>query len=80
MRAHMACGCLLDSLCRALPPAPARHAHRRTQPSHTLPAPTPAGALDMQRLNEWLSTLLQEKGADIYRSKGILNIAGSDDK
>ncbi|EFN51669.1 hypothetical protein CHLNCDRAFT_49195 [Chlorella variabilis] len=38
------------------------------------------GALDMQRLNEWLSTLLQEKGADIYRSKGILNIAGSDDK
>ncbi|KAI7840476.1 hypothetical protein COHA_005777 [Chlorella ohadii] len=38
------------------------------------------GALDMQRLNEWLSTLLQEKGADIYRSKGILNIAGTDDK
>jgi len=34
----------------------------------------------MRRLNEWLSTLLQEKGADIYRSKGILNIAGSDDK
>lgn len=23
---------------------------------------------------------LQEKGADIYRSKGILNIAGTDDK
>lgn len=38
------------------------------------------GALDMRRLNEWLSTLLQEKGADIYRSKGILNIAGTDDK
>ena len=26
------------------------------------------------------SALLQEKGADIYRSKGILNIAGTDDK
>ena len=95
-----------------------------------LSSPPAAGALDMQRLNEWLSTLLQvrtrgsqvagaskrhwlpgaaslelklptawhgtwglniacratpctvpqEKGADIYRSKGILNIAGTDDK
>ena len=34
----------------------------------------------MPRLNKWLSTLLQEKGADIYRSKGILHVAGSDDK
>jgi G3E family GTPase len=34
----------------------------------------------MRRLNEWLSNLLQEKGADIYRSKGILNVAGTDEK
>ncbi len=34
----------------------------------------------MRKLNEWLSALLQDKGADIYRSKGILHIAGSDDK
>ena len=34
----------------------------------------------MQRLNAWLSELLQEKGADIYRSKGILSVAGTDDK
>ena len=34
----------------------------------------------MRKLNGWLSTLLQEKGADIYRSKGILNIADTDDK
>ncbi|KAI3439001.1 hypothetical protein D9Q98_001413 [Chlorella vulgaris] len=38
------------------------------------------GALDMHKLNEWLSTLLNEKGADIYRSKGILNVAGTDHK
>jgi G3E family GTPase len=31
-------------------------------------------------LNEWLSKLMQEKGADLYRSKGILAIEGSDEK
>lgn len=34
----------------------------------------------MQRLNQWLSALLQERGADLFRSKGILSIAGSDDR
>lgn len=34
----------------------------------------------MQRLNEWLSTLLKERGADLFRSKGILSIHGSDDR
>jgi G3E family GTPase len=38
------------------------------------------GDLDMQKMNQWLSTLLQEKGPDLYRSKGILSIQGSDDK
>lgn len=36
------------------------------------------GALDLGRLNAWLSQLLQQKGVDIFRSKGVLNIAGSD--
>ena len=36
------------------------------------------GALDDKRLNEWLSTLLREQGADIFRMKGILNIHGQD--
>jgi len=31
-------------------------------------------------LNDWLSTLMREKGADLYRSKGILAIVGSDEK
>jgi len=38
------------------------------------------GDLDMMKLNNWLSTLLQEKGPDLYRSKGILSVQGSDDK
>ncbi|GLC44198.1 hypothetical protein PLESTM_001567700 [Pleodorina starrii] len=38
------------------------------------------GELDMQKLNGWLSKLLQERGPDLYRSKGILSIKGSDDK
>ena len=28
----------------------------------------------------WLSELLKEKGGDIYRSKGVLSVAGTDDK
>jgi G3E family GTPase len=34
-------------------------------------------ALDPKRLNEWLSMLLQTRGADIFRMKGILNLQGS---
>ncbi len=37
-----------------------------------------AGALDPLRLNGWLSKLLSLKGADIFRMKGILDIAGED--
>ncbi len=35
-----------------------------------------AGALNPKKLNEWISTLLQNKGQDIFRMKGVLNIAG----
>ncbi|GAB4816668.1 hypothetical protein N2152v2_003714 [Parachlorella kessleri] len=38
------------------------------------------GELDMRRLQQWLGALLQEKGANIYRSKGILAVAGTNDK
>lgn len=38
------------------------------------------GEVDMGKLNSWLSTLLREKGVDIFRSKGILAISGSEDK
>lgn len=38
------------------------------------------GSADMRKLNQWLSTLLQERGPDLFRSKGILSIAGSPHK
>ncbi|MGW0840713.1 CobW family GTP-binding protein [Streptomyces sp. NPDC002787] len=34
------------------------------------------GELDEDRLNRWLGTLLRTKGVDIFRSKGILTLAG----
>jgi G3E family GTPase len=34
--------------------------------------------VDLERLNAWLSVLLRDNGADIFRMKGILNVAGSD--
>ncbi|HKT75040.1 MAG TPA: GTP-binding protein [Steroidobacteraceae bacterium] len=34
--------------------------------------------LDPQKLNEWLSYLLQSRGQDIFRMKGVLNIRGED--
>ncbi len=33
-------------------------------------------ALDESRLDDWLRTLVREKGTDIFRMKGILNVAG----
>lgn len=38
------------------------------------------GEFKPAELNNWLSKLMQEKGADLYRSKGILAIVGSDEK
>lgn len=36
------------------------------------------GKLDLNRLNTWLTVLLRDHGVDIFRSKGILSIEGSD--
>ena len=38
------------------------------------------GSLDFSKFNQWLGNLVQEKGADIYRCKGILAVAGSQDR
>jgi len=38
---------------------------------------THPGELHSDRLNDWLGKLLREKGTDIYRMKGVLNIKGS---
>ncbi len=37
-----------------------------------------SGEIDGIKLNEWLGKLLQTQGADIFRMKGILTIAGED--
>jgi G3E family GTPase len=37
---------------------------------------TLSGDLDAKKLNQWMSKLLQEKGVDIFRMKGILSIKG----
>jgi len=36
--------------------------------------------LDSDKLSAWVSDLLQTKGPDIFRTKGILNLVGEDDR
>ncbi|MGD1937082.1 MAG: CobW family GTP-binding protein [Cyanophyceae cyanobacterium] len=51
--------------------------HDKTVGSITL---MESGALDAAKLNAWFENLMAEKGPDIFRMKGILNIAGQDDR
>lgn len=53
------------------------HEHDETVSSVAL---VTEGALNMQQLNEWLAFLLRTQGVDIFRMKGILNIAGEDSR
>ncbi|MET7575231.1 GTP-binding protein [Streptomyces sp. NPDC005492] len=50
------------------------HQHDLTVTSVGIDLP---GELDEDRLNAWLGNLLRTKGVDIFRSKGILAIAGA---
>ena len=52
----------------------AQHSHEDAVSSVGIITP---GELDGKRLNEWISTLLRTKGADIYRMKGVLSVKGS---
>ncbi len=36
------------------------------------------GSVNLEKLNTWMSTLLQTHGPDIFRMKGILNVAGEE--
>jgi len=36
------------------------------------------GSLDLSKLNTWLTILLRDDGVNIFRSKGVLNISGTD--
>ncbi len=53
------------------------HEHDQTVGSVAL---TESGCIDGDRLNGWLGNLLQTQGPDIFRMKGILNIAGEDER
>jgi G3E family GTPase len=53
------------------------HEHDETVGSIAL---VEAGELDGEKLNAWLSELLQTRGPDIFRTKGILNISGEDQR
>ncbi|MEL6247957.1 MAG: GTP-binding protein [Cyanobacteria bacterium J06627_15] len=54
-------------------------AHEHDESVYSL-AFTESGALDSKKLNSWMSNLLQNQGPDIFRMKGILNIAGEDNR
>ncbi|MEL7054332.1 MAG: GTP-binding protein, partial [Cyanobacteria bacterium J06588_5] len=53
------------------------HEHDETVGSIAL---VESGEVNGQKLNEWLSNLLQTQGPDIFRMKGILNIQGEDQR
>ena len=38
------------------------------------------GSVDLEKINDWLGWLLREKGPEIFRMKGILNINGSENR
>lgn len=53
----------------------ATHEH---DPTVTSVAIHSEGDVDPDRLNQWLAALLRQRGADIFRMKGVVSVAGSD--
>ncbi len=53
------------------------HQHDSAVTSVSLTSDTP---LDRQRFNQWIGTLLGEKGQDLLRTKGILHFRGDDQR
>jgi G3E family GTPase len=41
---------------------------------------TVSGDLDKRKFNQWMSTLLQTQGTDIFRMKGVLSLKGEKDR
>jgi len=56
-----------------------RHNHEHDQTVISI-AIVEQGEMDGLRLNEWLDRLLSSKGVDIFRMKGILNVAGEENR
>ncbi|CAE7193243.1 CBWD1 [Symbiodinium natans] len=53
------------------------HQHDQTVSSVGIECP---GECDQARLNAWIAKLLTERGTDIFRTKGVLAVKGSDHK
>lgn len=57
------------------------HAHVHHKPIHDDAVSSVSfvidGSMDLERLNMWMGALLEMRGDDIYRMKGILNIEGN---
>jgi len=53
------------------------HEHDSTVTSVAISQP---GDVDLKSIEAWIGTLLQERGADIFRMKGVLSVAGSEKK
>lgn len=56
-----------------------RHEHSHDEDVASVGINLP-GDLDGKRLNDWIGGLLAKKGQDIFRSKGVLAVRGSDRK
>lgn len=54
---------------------PEDHEHDETISSVSLAASAP---VDAEKFSKWMRAMIREKGTDIFRTKGILKIAGSD--
>ncbi|WP_108661258.1 CobW family GTP-binding protein [Acuticoccus kandeliae] len=54
---------------------PADHEHDATITSVSLSA---GAAVDAEKFSKWMRALIREKGTDIFRTKGILKIAGAE--
>ena len=61
-----------------LSPASDEHSHDHEHDQHIGSVGiTEERAVDHEKINEWMSRLLKEKGQDIFRMKGILNVKGA---
>ena len=69
----------LDKALAVDPDILSEDAHEHDESVYSL-AFVESGSLDKSKLNTWMSDLLQTKGPDIFRMKGILNIDGEDER
>eukprot|EP00899_Mesostigma_viride_P009161 jgi/Mesvir1/18246/Mv09522-RA.1 len=56
------------------------HAHTHHDPGITSVSLVQEGDLDLDKVNDWLGTLLTDRMEDLYRMKGVLAIEGSDER